>query len=82
MPSFNVAVQVTLQPGILDPKGKATRSALTQLGFDAVKDVRINKSVFLSIEAATAADALAIADASARKLLANPVTESFSLSLQ
>lgn len=82
MPLFKVQVNVFLQPAILDPKGKATRSALEQLGFASVKDVRINKSVQLTIEAPTADEALAIADASAQKLLANPVTESYSLALQ
>jgi phosphoribosylformylglycinamidine synthase len=81
MPLFNVQVNVFLQPAILDPKGKAARSALEQLGFAAVKDVRINKSVQMAIEAPSAEEALKIADISAHKLLANPITERFTVSL-
>ncbi len=82
MPLFNVQVNVFLQPAILDPKGKAARAALEQLGFSEVKDVRINKSVQLSIEAPSADEALRIADVSAHKLLANPITERFTVSIQ
>ncbi len=82
MQTFKVLVSVSLQPGILDPKGKATRSALIQLGYEGVKEVRMNKSMLLTIEAKDEQEALHVAEQSAKKLLANPVTESFQLSLQ
>lgn len=81
MALFNISVHVRLQPGILDPKGKAARSALLQLGFSGVDSVRINKTVELTIEAASKEEALDIANAAAARLLANPVTESYTVHL-
>jgi phosphoribosylformylglycinamidine synthase PurS subunit len=81
MALFTINVSVSLQDGILDPKGKATLSALHQLGFTTVESARINKSVTLRIDASSQKEALEIAAESAQKLLANPVTESFSLSV-
>ena len=43
-------VIVVLKEGLLDPQGKAVRDALPTLGWSNVSDVRIGKSIFLTVE--------------------------------
>ena len=80
MSRFRLEVLVTPRPGLLDPQGKAIHSALTSLGYDAVGDVRVGKAIYVDVESDSLDDALAQADEMCRKLLANPVTEDFSIS--
>ncbi|MGI9626175.1 MAG: phosphoribosylformylglycinamidine synthase subunit PurS [Longimicrobiales bacterium] len=72
-------VLVTPRPGLLDPQGKAIHHALSTLGYDGVDDVRVGKAIYLDVEADTQDAARAQADEMCRKLLANPVTEDFSI---
>jgi len=79
---FKANVTVTLRPSILDPQGKAAHHALTQLEFDQIAHVRIGKFVEMEVEAETEEDARHIAEAASSKLLANPVMENFSVSIE
>jgi phosphoribosylformylglycinamidine synthase len=81
MPSYKISVDVQLKDAILDPKGKATQSALHDLGFNTVSGVRIGKHIILDVSAANESAALEIADHAAHKLLSNPVIEDFSLKI-
>lgn len=66
---------------LLDPQGKAVMSGLQSLGLHSVTDVRIGKNIQLQVEAATKDEAVAIASEAAKKLLANPVMETFEIIL-
>lgn len=66
---------------LLDPQGKAVNSSLHNLGLSQVRDVRIGKHITLHIEAASREEAEAIATEACKKLLANPVMESFDFTL-
>lgn len=79
MPTFKISVDVQLKDAILDPKGKATQSALHDLGFSTVSSVRIGKHIIMDVNAQTESEALEVADQAAHKLLSNPVIEDFSL---
>ena len=79
---YKALVNVTLRPSILDPHGKATHHALTQLGFDSVLDVRIGKHIELSIDAETVERAREIAEQACQKLLANPVMEDYDVVIE
>lgn len=74
-------VTVTLKAGVLDPQGKAIGHALGNLGFESVVDVRAGKLFELEIEADSDAQARLEAEQMARKLLANPVIESFKVEI-
>jgi phosphoribosylformylglycinamidine synthase len=74
---FTAHVTVTLRPSILDPQGKATQHALTQLNFTQVGSVRIGKFIALEIDAASEDEARQVAEKAAGQLLANPVMEDF-----
>jgi len=78
---FLLEVRVTPRPGLLDPEGNAIHHALDALGFDPVTDVRVGKILVLTIQAESEADAVSSAEAMSRKLLANPVTEDFSVAV-
>jgi phosphoribosylformylglycinamidine synthase len=67
-------VFITLQPGVLDPQGKAIHHALEGLGFSGVNDVRAGKLIELDVEDSTSDSDI---EAMCRKLLANTVIENF-----
>ncbi|TVP76262.1 MAG: phosphoribosylformylglycinamidine synthase subunit PurS [Gemmatimonadales bacterium] len=81
MTRFHLEVRVKPRPGLLDPQGKATHHALTSLGHEGVAAVRIGKVMDLEIDAPDAETAVERTEEMCRKLLANPVTEDFSVSL-
>ncbi len=72
-------VTVMLKNGVLDPQGKAIGQALNGLGFAGVGEVRAGKVIELELSETDPTKARAEAEAMARKLLANPVIESFSV---
>jgi phosphoribosylformylglycinamidine synthase PurS subunit len=76
-----VKAVVTVMPknGVLDPQGKAIGQALHGLGFAGVGEVRAGKVIVLDLAETDPAQARAQAEAMARKLLANPVIESFTV---
>ena len=75
--------RVTVMPkaGVLDPQGKAIGHALAGLGFAGVGEVRAGKVIELELAETDPAKAQAEAEAMARKLLANLVIESFSVTV-
>ena len=70
-----VKVYVTLKPSLLDAQGKVVQSALHQLGYAGVEQVRIGKYVELTAEDGPELDAQ-VREMCA-KLLANPVIEDY-----
>jgi len=75
-------VEITLKPGVLDPQGQAIGHALAQLGFDGVGGVRQGKLIELDLDDADADTARARVEEMCRKLLANPVIESYAIDLR
>ena len=81
---MNVRVHVTPKQGILDPQGATVERALPALGFQGVSDVRIGRFIELRLEmpdGATPDDAHALVDDMCRKLLANPIIEDYTFTL-
>lgn len=74
-------VEVTFRPGVLDPEAQAIGKALAGLGFTGVRGVRRVKVIELDLEAGDSASAEAQAAAMADRLLANPVIETFRVSV-
>ena len=69
-----VVVTVMPKEGVLDPQGQAVETALVQLGFAGVGDVRIGKRIELEI---TGDDPTGQARAMCEQLLANALIEDF-----
>lgn len=74
---------ITIMPlkELLDPQGKAVSGSLRNLGITGVQDVRIGKHILLQIEAPDEVNAKLLAHDACKKLLANPVMESFSVQI-
>ena len=81
MPSFVATIDITHLPGILDPQGATIDRALPALGYTNVTQVRVGKSIRLTVDADSEAAARAQVDEMCHRLLANPVIEAFSISL-
>jgi phosphoribosylformylglycinamidine synthase len=78
---FKVKVEVMLKDGIADPQGQTIERALPALGFEGVSGVRVGKRIDLEFEAGSEQDARTKVDEMCERLLANPVIESFEVSL-
>jgi phosphoribosylformylglycinamidine synthase len=77
---MKATVIVRLKTEVLDPQGDAVRRALSKLGFDGVKGVRIGKIVEIEIEDAHAGGDLKGRLAKmADEMLANPVIEDYEI---
>ena len=78
---FSAEVRVTLKEGIADPQGQTIERALPALGFEGVNDVRVGKHIELTVEAADPSDAAERVRQMCEQLLANPVIETYSFTL-
>ena len=78
---MRATVLVRPKPGILDPQGEAVSSALGHLGF-SVSDARVGKVIDLEVEAADEVTAKAQVERMCEQLLANPLIESYEISLE
>lgn len=74
-------VLVRLKEGILDVQGATVKRALTGLGFSEVRDVRVGKVLEVELEGLTADAAQARIEEMCAKILANPVTEDFTVEI-
>ena len=81
---MDVRVYITPKKGILDPQGVAIERSLPALGFEGVTDVRVGKFIELQVAVAdgTPADAARTeVDEMCRKLLANPIIEDYTFTV-
>jgi len=74
-------VYVTLKPSVFDPQGRVVADALTQMGYEDVKDVRQGKFFEVELADADAASAKTRVTEMADRLLANPVIESYRVEI-
>ena len=75
-------VYVTLKKSVFDPQGKTIHDALVSLGYDGVKDVRQGKFFEVELEGLPAEQARQTAEEIARKVLSNPVIESYRVEVE
>lgn len=78
---YKAKITVTLRPSILDPQGKTIEHSLHQLGYDAVRHVRIGKHIELDVDVKSEEKAREAVESMCTKLLANPVMEDYSFTL-
>ncbi|CAN5186036.1 phosphoribosylformylglycinamidine synthase subunit PurS [soil metagenome] len=82
MNAYEVEVRITPRAGLLDPQGNAVAGALASLGFAGVDEVHVGRLLVLQLEAAAEEEARDMAERMCRRLLANPVTEDYRLSVR
>ena len=75
-------VHVRLKDGVLDPQGAAIGRALGQLGFAGVGEVRQGKMIELQLDETDRAKAEARVRAMCARLLANPVIETYTITIE
>jgi phosphoribosylformylglycinamidine synthase len=73
-------VLVRPKPGILDPQGEAVQRSLQQLGFP-VEEARIGRVVDLELDLGDAQRTRAELERMCEQLLANPLIESYEISV-
>lgn len=81
MSAIRLEIHIKPRPGLLNPEGKAIHHALHSLGWNGVADVRVGKTIYMDLDAESETAALETAEAMCRKMLANPVTEDFEISV-
>jgi phosphoribosylformylglycinamidine synthase subunit PurS len=74
-------VHVRLKNSVLDPQGAAIARALAQLGFAGVREVRQGKMIELQLDDGDRVEAEVRVRAMCERLLANPVIETFTVTI-
>ena len=76
---YRFEVVVALKHDLLDPQGKTIEDALPTLGWSNVSEVRVGKSITLTVDAESEAAAEEVVSDMAGKFLSNPVIEGFHI---
>ena len=82
MTRYTVLVEVALRPGIADPQGATIERALPALGFDGISGVRAGKAFRFVVDADDEDSARSEVEDLCNRLLANPVIETSSVTLE
>jgi phosphoribosylformylglycinamidine synthase len=77
---MKATVLVRPKPGILDPQGQAVEDSLRKLGF-AVAETRVGRLVEFDLNASDPQAAREELDEMCRRLLANPLIETYEIVL-
>jgi|TARA_Y100000758_G_scaffold280578_1_gene227672 phosphoribosylformylglycinamidine synthase len=80
--AFAANIYVSLKSTVSDPQGATVSGALSQLGFDSVKDVRVGKYITLHIAESSIKEAESVVTDMCEQLLANTVIEEYKFELQ
>ncbi|HMT29710.1 MAG TPA: phosphoribosylformylglycinamidine synthase subunit PurS [Bacteroidia bacterium] len=78
------AASITIMPlkALLDPQGKAVTHSMKNLNLSEIENVRIGKHITLEVEATNKNEASEKVETACKKLLANPIMESFDFVLE
>jgi phosphoribosylformylglycinamidine synthase len=75
-------ITVSLKKSILDPQGQVVHHALQSFQLSEVEYVRIGKMIEMRLNCSTQKDAERITEEACKKLLANPVMENYSFTVE
>ncbi len=78
---YRAKIEVSLKPGHTDPEGNTTQHLLKELGY-AVSEVSVSKAFSIQLEALNAKDAKAKAEEMAKRLLANPTKDNYTIAIE
>ena len=79
---FLVEIEVMPRKELLDPQGKAVTNGLHNIGFTSIENVRVGKCINYETTSNSEQEAIQQAEDAAKKVLANLVMESFSISVK
>ena len=75
-------ITITLRKSILDPQGKAVHHAIESLQMSSIEEVRIGKYIEMKINVNTQDEAKRITEEACKKLLATPVMEDYTFTVE
>lgn len=78
---FVAQIDIMPQKALLDPQGRAVASSMAKLDLKEIVNVRIGKHIMLEIEADSKEAAIAKTEIACKKLLANPIMETFEFTI-
>ncbi len=78
---YRVRIEVSLKPGHTDPEGNTTQHLLRELGY-SVDAVNVSKVYSLRLDAASAKEAKAKMEEMAKRLLANPTKDNYTIAVE
>jgi phosphoribosylformylglycinamidine synthase PurS subunit len=78
---FIAEIDVMPLKALLDPQGKAVAYGLKNMGLETLDNVRIGKHITLEVNADTKESAHSKVDEACKKLLSNPIMESYHFTL-
>jgi phosphoribosylformylglycinamidine synthase len=78
---MRATVLIRPKPGILDPQGEAVQNSLRRLGFE-VGETRVGRVVDLELENGEPERARAELERMCEQLLANPLIESYEITVR
>ena len=79
---YTAHITVMPQKALLDPQGRAVTASMKNLNLPEIENVRIGKHITLEIDAATKDVANEKVDTACKKLLANPIMETYEFELK
>lgn len=79
---FQAEIDIMPLKALLDPQGKAVTQSMHNIGYSSVKNVRIGKHISLEIEADDETQASDKVEEASKKILSNPIMESFTFTLK
>ncbi|CAI8387689.1 MAG: Phosphoribosylformylglycinamidine synthase subunit PurS [Owenweeksia sp. TMED14] len=75
---FRAEIDIMPLKALLDPQGKTVTQNMTNIGLSEIDNVRIGKHVTLEVEATSKEEAMEKIDLACKKILANPIMESYT----
>ncbi len=78
---FTAEINIMPLKALLDPQGKAVTLSMHNIGYKSVENVRIGKHITLEIEAENKENAEAKVEEACKKILSNPIMESYEFEL-
>ena len=78
---FFAKINVMPLKALLDPQGKAVTHSMKNLDLQQIENVRIGKHITLEIDATNKDEANELVKTACKKLLANPVMESYEFEI-
>jgi phosphoribosylformylglycinamidine synthase len=78
---FVAEIDVMPLKALLDPQGKAVSHGLNNMGLNEIESVRVGKHITLELNADSEETAKQTVDDACKKLLSNPIMESYQFKL-
>ena len=79
---FFASITVMPLKALLDPQGKAVTGSMKNLNLPEIENVRIGKHITLEVDAPSKEIATEKVESACKKLLANPIMETYEFELK